>query len=306
MNEVMTIGELARRAGVTTKTVRHYSNEGLLPPSQTSEAGYRLYAQDDLERLALIRALREAGLDLTAIRSVLDRKLPLREALTLRLLAIEAHVASLSRVGAAIRAALKAGPDEDDLRRLAMVTNQTDEGRKRVIERFFADVYDGLPVDQGMTDSLIEASTPRLPDEPTRAQLDAWIELSEIVSDPRFIGWKRGVSEAWVATVIDVASERTASEQATTSARKAIERGIGPDSAEAQQIVEGFLAASASARGRELDDGFRAELQQASEKYDPRELRYWELVGIINEGHVDVQTEESLWLQEAIRHSVSR
>lgn len=298
----MTIGELARLAGVTTKTIRFYSNEGLLPSPKRSQAGYRMYTDKDLERLALIRALREAGLDLATIRSVLDREVTLHQALTLRLAVIEAHVTSLRRVAAAIRVALKTGPDEKNLRRLTMVTNQTNENRRKLIERFFKSVYEGLPVDPGMIESLMEASMPSLPDEPTGEQLDAWIELAEIVSDPRFVEWKRGVEKTWVETVVDMAAEREASEQATAEAREAIDRGVAPDSTEATGIVERFLAASAAASGRELNDEFRAELRQAYEKYDPREARYWELVAIINGGRVEIQTEESVWLQEAIRH----
>lgn len=298
----MTIGELARLAGVTTKTVRFYSNEGLLPTSGRSEAGYRQYKDEDLERLALIRALREAGLDLATIRSILDREVTLREALTLRLAVIEAHMTSLRRVAAAIRLSLKTGPDEYNLRRLAMVTNQTNEDRRKLIERFFKGVYEGLPVDPGMIESLMEASMPNLPDEPTGEQLDAWIELAEIVSDPKFVEWKRGVEKTWVETVVDMPADREASEQATAEAREAIDRGVAPDSTEATGIVERFLAASAAARGRELNDEFREELHHAYEKYDPRETRYWELVAIINQGRVEVQTEESVWLQEAIRH----
>lgn len=287
---------------MTTKTVRFYSNEGLLPTSGRSEAGYRQYTDEDLERLALIRALREAGLDLAMIRSVLDREVTLREALTLRLAVIETHITSLRRVAAAILLSLKTGPDEENLRRLAMVTNQTNEDRRKLIERFFASVYEGLPVVPGLIESLMEASMPSLPDEPTGEQIDAWIELAEIVSDSGFVQWKRGVEKTWVETVVDMAADREASEQATAEAREAIDRGVAPDATEATRLVERFLAASAAARGRELNDDFLAELRRAYEKYDPREARYWELVAIINQGRVEVHTEESVWLQEVIRH----
>src|SRR5688572_23092865 len=104
---MLTIGELAGRAGLPVKTVRFYSDEGLLPPAERTAAGYRLYTDHDLVRLDVIRTLREAGLDLDTIRRVLGRDMDLSEALGLRLRAIEAHVVSLQRVAAAIRAALK-------------------------------------------------------------------------------------------------------------------------------------------------------------------------------------------------------
>ncbi|MGI8875738.1 MAG: MerR family transcriptional regulator, partial [Egibacteraceae bacterium] len=46
-----TVGEVARVAGVTVRTLHHYDEIGLLPPSRRTHAGYRYYAEEDLERL---------------------------------------------------------------------------------------------------------------------------------------------------------------------------------------------------------------------------------------------------------------
>lgn len=300
MQDGMTIGELAKRAGVAAKTIRFYSNEGLLPASGRTSAGYRLYTDDDLERLALIRALRDAGLELAAIKSVLERELTLHEALSLRLAVIEAHLTSLRRVASAIRAALRTGSDDESLWRVAMVTNQTNQDRRKVIERFFADAYQGVEVDPERIGSLLEASIPKLPDEPTGEQIDAWVELTGIVSDPGFVHWKRRVAQDWEGTIVDPDTEAAARDRAMFEAREAIEGGVAADSKAAADIAERFLAASAAASGREFDDDFRADLRKAYETYDPRELRYWELVSIINQ-NVDVQIQESAWLQQAIR-----
>ncbi|CAN5719632.1 MerR family transcriptional regulator [soil metagenome] len=72
MRERLTIGEVARLTGVTTKTVRHYHKIGLLPDPDRSEGGYRLYEADDLLRLQRIRRLRSFGLSLKQIKSVLS------------------------------------------------------------------------------------------------------------------------------------------------------------------------------------------------------------------------------------------
>ena len=63
-NQNWSIGELARRGGVSVKTIRFYSDAGLLPP-QRSSAGHRRYDSTDLARLTLIRNLRslDVGLD---------------------------------------------------------------------------------------------------------------------------------------------------------------------------------------------------------------------------------------------------
>ncbi len=71
MRERLTIGEVAKLTGVTTKTVRHYHKLGLLPEPARSEGGYRLYSADDLLRLQRIRRLKSFGLSLERIKSVL-------------------------------------------------------------------------------------------------------------------------------------------------------------------------------------------------------------------------------------------
>jgi len=68
----MPVGEVAARLGVTVRTLHHWDEIGLARPAARSTAGYRLYTGDDLERLRRILVYRELGLDLEAIRAVLD------------------------------------------------------------------------------------------------------------------------------------------------------------------------------------------------------------------------------------------
>jgi len=56
------------RTGLPVKTLRFYSDAGLLPPAERSRSGYRLYSQDALVRLDLIRTLRDAALGLDSIK----------------------------------------------------------------------------------------------------------------------------------------------------------------------------------------------------------------------------------------------
>ncbi|WP_254549860.1 MerR family transcriptional regulator [Catellatospora tritici] len=65
-----TIGALARRTGLTVKTIGFYADTGIVPSTDRSPAGYRLYDVRALARLDLVRTLRDLGLDLTAIRRV--------------------------------------------------------------------------------------------------------------------------------------------------------------------------------------------------------------------------------------------
>src|SRR5512142_2014909 len=72
MTADLSSGDLARSTGNTVRTIRFYEEEGLLRPAEVSEGGHRRYTEDDLERLRLIGDLRELGLSLGEIRSVLE------------------------------------------------------------------------------------------------------------------------------------------------------------------------------------------------------------------------------------------
>ena len=68
---LLRVGELARRAGLTVRTLHHYDEIGLLKPSGRSDAGYRLYSQADVQRLHGIQTLRHLGLALADIARLL-------------------------------------------------------------------------------------------------------------------------------------------------------------------------------------------------------------------------------------------
>lgn len=68
---LLKVGELARRTGLTVRTLHHYDEIGLLAPSGRSEAGYRLYSQADVQRLHGIQTMRQMGLALSDIGDLL-------------------------------------------------------------------------------------------------------------------------------------------------------------------------------------------------------------------------------------------
>ncbi|MFD9031868.1 MerR family transcriptional regulator [Streptomyces sp. NPDC059567] len=67
----MRIGELAERAGTTTRTLRYYESRGLLAARRT-ENGYRTYGEDDLRLLQQIRTLQDFGFELEETRPFVD------------------------------------------------------------------------------------------------------------------------------------------------------------------------------------------------------------------------------------------
>jgi len=67
-----TVTEIAKQTGVSVRTLHHYDAIGLLKPTFITEAGYRLYDADALERLYLIIVYRELGFSLKRIGEILD------------------------------------------------------------------------------------------------------------------------------------------------------------------------------------------------------------------------------------------
>lgn len=69
----MRIGEMAKKAGVTVRTLSYYDKEGLLAPSSESEGGYRLYTDKDMVKLIQILMLKEFGFPLSEIKKRLTK-----------------------------------------------------------------------------------------------------------------------------------------------------------------------------------------------------------------------------------------
>lgn len=93
-NSLFQVGEVARRAKVSIRTVRFYEEKGLLETPDRTSSGMRLYDSRDISRIKLIRRLRNVGLDLEQIKGTLnDREANHRERVehTIEVLKLEAE-----------------------------------------------------------------------------------------------------------------------------------------------------------------------------------------------------------------------
>ncbi|MDW8809222.1 MerR family transcriptional regulator [Streptomyces scabiei] len=68
----MQIGEVAARTGLSLRTIRHYEETGLVAPSARSQGGFRLYTENDVARLMVIRRMKPLGFTLDQMRDLLD------------------------------------------------------------------------------------------------------------------------------------------------------------------------------------------------------------------------------------------
>ncbi|HWD80937.1 MAG TPA: MerR family transcriptional regulator [Kribbella sp.] len=169
------IGALARLGGVSVKTVRHYSELGLLASYRTS-AGHRRYDESAVARLRLIRTLRALDLDLPTISAVLRDERTLAEVAATHADAVAIQLRTLQRQHALLTV-LAQHPDLEDL---YLMTDQTEQERRALI----ADFLDTTVGDT--THAIRQNLTPELPDNPTATQLEAWRELTTLLTSDDF------------------------------------------------------------------------------------------------------------------------
>ena len=301
--ELLSIGEVAKRTGIRVKTLRFYADEGIVPPSARTPSGYRQYDEADVQKLELVRTLREAGLGLRAIRAVLERDLSLADALRLRLEAIEVHIGSLRQVAAALRVALRSEPTELDIRRLTAVTHVSHRERKTLIEGFYQRMADGLAPEAELREKIL-ANAPRLPDEPSAEQLDAWVELSELIADPSFAELLRSNAREVSQRGLNLSALEQLNLEIGEAASAARTQGVSAASDATRPLVERYLSGLAGLAGRRPEDAeFRRSVLARFERQDPRATRYYQLLAILNSEHPMAQHRVSWsFLVDALKH----
>lgn len=142
-----TIQQVARSAGVTSRTLRHYDGIGLLSPSRVGDNGYRYYSPDAVARLQRILLLRDLGLGLPDIAGVLAEEKDEEAALSRHIALLEAERARLDHRIQAVRHTLEARRSGvapalevmldgfDDTHRAAPLAHWTERARKAATGR---------------------------------------------------------------------------------------------------------------------------------------------------------------------------
>lgn len=110
------IGELSKRTGVPSKTIRYYEEIGLLPQPQRAANGYRLYSEEDADRLQFIRRARALNFALDEIAEILAfrerNEPPCRHVMDLichQIDEIESRIRDLERIRNELKALHEAG-----------------------------------------------------------------------------------------------------------------------------------------------------------------------------------------------------
>jgi len=138
-----TIQDVARSAGTTSRTLRHYDDIGLLKPSRVGNNGYRYYDEDALVRLQRILLLRELGIGLPAIADVLEGQRNAAAALRTHLDLLEQEQERMGRQIASVRTTLRKMEEGEQL-----MADEVFDGfdhtqyKDEVIERWGREAYE--------------------------------------------------------------------------------------------------------------------------------------------------------------------
>ncbi len=304
-----TIGELARRTGLSVRTIRFYSDEGVVPPTCRTEAGYRLYDAEAAARLDLVRTLRDLGVDLGTIQRVLAREIGVGEVAAAHAEALDVQIRTLRLRRAVLRAVAKRGSTPEEIEIMNKLARLSDEERRRIITDFIDESFAGLDVNPDF-EAKMRSGLPELPDDPAPEQVDAWVELAELVGDPGFRASVRRMAEYQAAQIERGGYPEDPEGLGRVTGEKiaaAIADGIEPASDAARPVVDELVAAYAAAYGAADGAEFRRELlQQIEIGTDPRAERYWQLIAVINGWPSwPAMTPSFEWFAEALRNRLT-
>ncbi|TDP41912.1 MerR family transcriptional regulator [Nocardia ignorata] len=283
---LLTIGALAVRTGLSVKTIRFYSDTGIVPATCHSPAGYRLYDVDALTRWELVRTLRELDIDLATVRRLLAGETSLAEVAAAHAAALDVQIRAL-RLRRAVLAAVAnrdSNPQEMDL--MHKLVNLSDAERRRFIHDFVDDTFGGVDANPAMVE-LLRSSMPELPEEATVQQVEAWMELVELVRDTDFRAAVRRMAEYQAAQRADgdtTGLHHDLTEAVRIDVGRALAEGLAPDSESAGGVVATLTARYADTFGKADDDQLkRWILERLAVANDPRVTRYWQLVATIDD-----------------------
>lgn len=325
--ELFGIGRLAERTGLPVRTIRFWSDEGLIPPAGRSAGGYRLYDAAAQARAELVRTLRDLGLDLRTIRRILDRRTTVADVARAHVTALDAEIRTLRLRRAVLWSVARRGTSNEEMMTVHELARLSARERQQIIDDFVEQAFQGVPDDgPGAQIARSMRQMPAdLPDDPSEEQIEAWIELAQLTADPAFRQRVREMALAGAAassspgvatsvatgTATDTAAPegpggaitedgrsqvRVAPATVMEHAGGAVKSGVSPDSAAGRQVLDRIVdpAAPAADRRRIAD-----ELETFT---DRRVERYWQLIGLVNgRPPFDSGTPAFEWLIAALR-----
>ncbi|MFE7211884.1 MerR family transcriptional regulator [Streptomyces sp. NPDC057611] len=296
---LLTIGELARVTGLTVRTIRYWSDEGALPPVARSTGGYRLYDAASVARLELIRTLRELGLGLADVRRVLAGERTVAEVAAAHVAALDAQIRSLKVTRAVLSTVARGGSSAEEMTLMNKLARLSAAERRRIMEEFVEEMFHGLDTADPEIRERMRRTAMDLPEDPTPEQVDAWVELAELVRDPEFRTQMRRAAEFNAA---DRGHETPAGasmwfvKRLVQLAGQALERGLAPEAPDADEVLDDLLGNADHA----------AVLARLEASHNTRLARYRELLATLKGTSAPTYETEFAWVIAALRARASR
>ncbi|HTU75668.1 MAG TPA: MerR family transcriptional regulator [Trebonia sp.] len=289
------IGELARRTGLAVRTIRFYSDRGIVTPAGRSPAGYRFYDAGAIARLDLVRTLRELGVDLPTIGKVLSQELSLPAVAAAHAEALDVQIRILRQRRALLTEVARRGSTPEEMEHMHKLARLSEDERHRLITDFLDAIFGGMDTEPGFA-GVRRSMTPELPEDPEAEQVQAWTELAELSQDPGFRASMRGLVQDWGLHASMRRHQAREGVQGSTpvlqrdiiavvrdQAAQALAAGIEPGSPQAAPTVAALTAHYARDLGRPDEAGlWRQLLARLQAVNDPRRERYLTLLAVIN------------------------
>lgn len=245
------IGDVARRTGMSVSAIRFYADEGVVPATGHTDGGYRLYDVEAVARLEFVRTLRDLGASVEDVRRVLADETSLHDLASAHLVVVERQLRQLKARRAVLRTVVSQGGTARQVALMHELVSLSDEDRERLLDDFWSEVADGLAVHPAFAEHL-HRLRPVLPEEPSTGQLQAWIELADMVRDADFRREVRAYlhtafasPKAFAATTPEVMARVEEHRLAEVEAWEAERSGVEPDSERGREIAGRLLASLA-------------------------------------------------------------
>jgi DNA-binding transcriptional MerR regulator len=282
---MLSIGDLSQRTGLPVRTIRFYSDAGVVSESARSPAGYRLYNREAVIRLGLVRTLRELDVPLGTIRAVLSERTSLAQVATAHVDTLEVQIRQLRLRRAVLRALAKTEATPQEAILMHHLVSMSEPERQRLIDDFLRETFGGLDANPELV-ALLDSTRPELPDDPEPAQVNAWVELTDLVQDPDFRASVRRMAQYQAdqrAAGDDTGLHHDLTVLVIEQVQAAIDAGIDPASPAADAVVDHLIDAYAQTFTRSDTAAYRAEvLHRLEVAADPRAQQYFHLVTQIN------------------------
>jgi DNA-binding transcriptional MerR regulator len=258
-NTLHPIGDVARRTGLSVSAIRFYSDEGIVAPTDVTPAGHRMYDVQAIAALEFIRTLRDLGTGLERVRKLLGGEITLRYLLAEHLDVVERQEHDLRARRSVLRALVRHEDPAGRIGLMSRLVTMPDADRERLVTEFWQEVGADLPADVA---DRVRAERPRLPSDPTAAQLDAWVTLAELLQDDDFRRATRSYLRDTYATDVGAVVSTPRFQGFVAEAGHALmprliaahATGLSPQDPHARQLATQLVQQTADATEATLDD----------------------------------------------------